>query len=332
MAIEPGLNSKETARAFAPLEGASCVLLAVSGGADSTALLVLAAEWAKGRAVKLCAATVDHGLRKGSGTEARKVAALSKKLGIAHRILVWNGDKPKTGIEEAARAARYLLLDAAAKKAGATHLVTAHTRDDQAETLLMRLAAGSGPAGLAGMRALKKRGQLVHIRPFLNVPKTRLVASLNERGVDWSEDETNKDAKFTRPRLRAARAVLESEGLTNERLAVLARRMGRMTDAIERVAAAAWPEVARQEKSRTVLDGTILMGLPEEIALRILIRAVGGHADQAPDRLAKSEALLSAVREALTEGRTLGRTLAGAKISVRGGEVEIAPAPPRKAL
>jgi tRNA(Ile)-lysidine synthase len=330
MAPEPGLNAEETARAFAPLAGAECVLLAVSGGADSTALLVLAAEWAQGTKTKLCTATVDHGLRAASSAEARKVSALAKKLGVPHRVLVWKGDKPASGIEEAAREARYLLLDEAAKKAGASHLVTAHTRDDQAETVLMRLAAGSGPSGLAGMRAAKKRGRLVHVRPFLDVPKARLIASLEARGLSWSEDESNRNSAFARPRLRAARSVLEGEGLTNERLSVLARRMGRLSDAAERVAAAAWPEVARQEGPRTVLDGVILMALPEEIALRILIRAIGGHADQAPDRLARSETLFAAVREALKEGKSLGRTLAGAKIAVRGGAVEIAAAPPRR--
>jgi tRNA(Ile)-lysidine synthase len=330
MATEPGLNADETVRLFAPFDGAPCVLLAVSGGADSTALLVLAAEWAKGRTTRLCAATVDHGLRAESGREAKKVAALAKSLGVAHRVLTWNGEKPRTGIEDAAREARYALLDEAAKKFGATHLATAHTRDDQAETVLMRLAAGSGPAGLAGMRGAVQRGTVTHVRPFLGVTKARLVATLTERGLGWSEDATNADGRFARPRLRAARQVLEGEGLTADRLAVLAGRMGRMTDALERVAAAAWPEAAREEGGKTVLEGTILLALPEEIGLRILLRAVGTHGDQPPDRLAKCEALFGAVREALESGMALGRTLAGAKISVRGGQVTVGAAPPRR--
>lgn len=330
MAAERGLNTEEVRHAFEPCEAAPCVLLAVSGGADSTALLVLASEWARARTVKLAAATVDHGLRAASASEAKKVATLAKQLGVPHRTLVWKGEKPKTAIEAAAREARYALLHAAAKKSGATHLATAHTRDDQAETVLMRLAAGSGPAGLAGMRAVRRRGELIHVRPFLDVPKARLVASLEERGIAWSEDETNRDEKFARPRLRAAREVLEGEGLTAERLSVLARRMGRMSDALDKVAAAAWADAARQETAKTVLDGAALLALPEEIALRILIRAVGGHADQEPDRLSRSETLLSVVLEALRGGRTLGRTLAGAKISVRIGEVEITAAPPRR--
>jgi tRNA(Ile)-lysidine synthase len=330
MTAEQGLNAEEVATAFEPFETVECVLLAISGGADSTALLVLAAEWAKTHQTKLLAATVDHGLRPSSAAEAKKVTGLAKRLGVPHRVLLWKGEKPQTGVEEAARAARYRLLDEASKKAGATHLATAHTRDDQAETVLMRLAAGSGPIGLAGMRAARRRGDLVHLRPLLDLPKGRLVASLRERGIAWSEDETNKDAKFARPRLRAAREVLEGEGLTDERLSVLARRMGRMADAIDKVAAAAWAEAARTQNGKTVLDGAVLVALPEEIALRLLIRAVGGHADQEPDRLGRSEALLAAVLEALRQGKSLGRTLAGAKISVRAGEVEVTAAPPRR--
>jgi tRNA(Ile)-lysidine synthase len=330
MAAEQGLNAEEAAHAFAPLEDAECVLLGVSGGADSTALLVLAAEWAEQRNLRLCAATVDHGLRPGSAAEAKAVGVLAKHLGVGHRVLVWTGDKPDTGVEEAARTARYALLEREAEKTGATHLATAHTRDDQAETLLMRLAAGSGPAGLAGMRGRVKRGGVVHVRPFLDVPKTRLVASLKERSVDWFEDETNGDGRFARPRLRGAREVLEREGLTAERLSVLAGRMARMADAVERVAAAAWPEAARREDGRTILEGAVLLALPEEIALRLLIRAVDGHADQPPDRLARSEALFASVRDALTAGKEVSRTLAGAKIAVRGGRVTVTAAPPRR--
>lgn len=330
MAAEAGLTAEDGVRLFAPFDGAPCVLLAVSGGADSTALLVLAAEWARGRTTRLCAATVDHGLRAESKAEAKKVAALAKSLGVPHRVLAWNGEKPATGIEDAARSARYKLLGEAAKKCGATHLATAHTRDDQAETVLMRLAAGSGPAGLAGMRAEMRRGSLLHVRPFLGVAKARLVATLEDRGIGWSEDAMNADGRFARPRLRAARKVLAGEGLTVERLAVLAARMGRMTDALDRVAAAAWPEAARESGGKTELDGAVLLALPEEIALRILLRAVGAHGEQPPDRLARGEALFAAVRAALAGGQDLGRTLAGAKIAVRGSRVTVAAAPPRR--
>src|SRR5690606_26800881 len=100
--------------------------------------------------------------------------------------------------------------------------------------------------------------------------------------------------------------------------------------ALERVAAAAWPEVAHEDKGRTMLDGGVLLSLPEEIGLRILVRAVGGHADQRPDRLAKNETLFEAVREALRHGQDIARTLAGARIGVRKGTVTVTTAPPRR--
>lgn len=330
MASEPGLNRDDIARLFVPFDGARHVLLGVSGGADSTALLVMAADWSNGRTTKLTAVTVDHGLRPESKDEAKSVAKLAKSLGVPHRILVWQGQKPKTGVEEAARKARYELLDDCAEKLGATHLATAHTQDDQAETVLMRLAAGSGPAGLAGMRGSKRRGKLVHVRPLLRTSKAQLIATLQARGIPWSEDASNADPRFARPRLRATRDALENEGLTSERLSVFAGRMGRMTDALDRVASAAWPETVREENGKTVLDGAVLLSLPEEIGLRILVRAIGGHADQTPDRLAKNEALFEAVVLALRKGEETARTLAGAKIAVRRGTVTVTAAPPRR--
>ncbi len=138
---------------FADLVSAPAIVLAVSGGPDSTALLLLAARWRKARrrGPKLLAVTVDHGLRAGSAAEAKQVARLARSLGVPHRILRWTGAKPTSGLQEKARLARYRLLSEAAAKIGASHILTAHTLDDQAETVLMRLLRGSGPTGLSGM-------------------------------------------------------------------------------------------------------------------------------------------------------------------------------------
>ena len=128
-------------------------MLAVSGGPDSTALLVLAARWANQlkRAPKLLAVTIDHGLRPEAAREAAAVKRLAQSLKVSHRTLRWRGRKPRTGLQEAARQARYELLAQAATRAGFAHILTAHTLDDQAETVLFRLARGSGLFGLTGM-------------------------------------------------------------------------------------------------------------------------------------------------------------------------------------
>ncbi len=145
------------------MKSAPAIVLAVSGGPDSIALMWLAARWrrALARGPRLLAVTVDHGLRAEAAREARDVKRLARQLDLPHRTLRWRGAKPKTGVPAAARAARYRLLAEAARASGATHILTAHTRDDQAETLLMRMLRGSGIAGLRrwrGSRSAKAYG------------------------------------------------------------------------------------------------------------------------------------------------------------------------------
>ena len=155
MGSEPAapVSATEAKTLFADLGSARALVLAVSGGPDSTALMVLAARWraALKQGPRLVAVTVDHALRAGSAREARTVKSLARRLGILHRTMRWSGAKPETGLQEAARAARYRLLASAARAAGAAHILTAHTRDDQAETVLLRMAHGSGLTGLAAM-------------------------------------------------------------------------------------------------------------------------------------------------------------------------------------
>ena len=177
-------NSPISARAakqlFAELRSAPALVLAVSGGPDSVALMWLAARWQRSlaRGPLLTVVTVDHGLRREAAREAREVKRLATELGLTHRTLRWRGAKPKTGLPAAAREARYCLLAQAARAAGASHVLTAHTRDDQAETLLMRLLRGSGLAGLSAMAQVSKRDGIILARPLLDVSKSQLVATL----------------------------------------------------------------------------------------------------------------------------------------------------------
>src|SRR6476661_3413988 len=232
-------NSPISARAakqlFAELRSAPALVLAVSGGPDSVALMWLAARWRRGlaRGPQLVVVTVDHGLRVEAAREAREVKRLAASLGLTHRTLRWRGAKPNTGLPAAAREARYRLLAQAARAIGASHVLTAHTRDDQAETLLMRLLRGSGIAGLAAMARESERDGVILARPFLNVSKAQLVATLNRAKVGFADDPTNRDLTFTRPRLRSLMPVLAAEGGDARSLARLASRLARANAAVE---------------------------------------------------------------------------------------------------
>src|SRR5207302_3523373 len=229
------ISAQEAKRLFADWGGVPAIVLAVSGGPDSLALMWLAARWrhALARGPRLIAVTVDHGLRPEAAAEARGVKRLARSLDLPHRTLRWTGPKPRTGLPAAARAARYRLLAQAARACGATHVLTAHTRDDQAETLLMRLLRGSGIAGLAAMARQSKREGFLLARPLLNVPKSRLIATLTKAKIKFADDPTNRDPTFTRARLRELLPALAAEGGDARALARLATRLARANAAIE---------------------------------------------------------------------------------------------------
>ncbi len=232
------VSPAEAGACFGDLASEAGLLVAVSGGPDSVALLALLADWARGpgRPV-LRAATVDHGLRAEAAAEAEEVAALCAGLGVAHETLRWLSSKPASGIQDAARRARYDLLAAAALRHGCTAIVTAHTLDDQAETLLMRLAHGSGPGGLAGMQPRSRRGAVDLVRPLLGIEKARLVATAERRGLPFTHDPSNADPRFERVRWRSLLPLLAEEGLGPARLGLFAARMARQEEALSQRAA-----------------------------------------------------------------------------------------------
>ncbi|MEJ2431893.1 MAG: tRNA lysidine(34) synthetase TilS [Pseudolabrys sp.] len=326
---------------FAGLERLPALVLAVSGGPDSTALMVLAARW-RGRlkrGPKLIAVTVDHGLRPVSKREAAAVKRLARDLDIAHRTLRWTGAKPKTGLQQAARAARYRLLARAAQQAGATHILTAHTLDDQAETVLIRMARGSGLTGLAAMSRtaplpVAGRGEVALVRPLLDLPKARLIATLKAAKVPFAEDPSNCDPRFTRVRLRGLMDALAGEGLSAARLALLARRLRRADRALEAATDRAAAELAMPPPLPGVLafDAGGVARLPAEIALRLIGRAVGAVGDEGPVELAKLESLQTALDMAQSGGpKRFRRSLAGALVTLKGTQILVERAPPRAA-
>lgn len=347
-------NSPISARAakqlFAELKAAPALVLAVSGGPDSIALMWLAARWRRSlaRGPELTVVTVDHGLRKEAAREAREVKRLATELGLSHRTLRWRGEKPKTGLPAAAREARYRLLAQAARTAGASHVLTAHTRDDQAETLLMRLLRGSGIAGLSAMARLSTRNGLVLARPLLDVPKSQLIATLKRARIGFADDPTNRDAAFTRPRLRALLPQLAAEGGDARTLVRLSARLARANAAVEVLTDGAERFLRMRDRGDAPRAGirsfeaSAFAALPEEVRLRLLLRAIDALGHEGPAELGKVEALLAALDQAMNQalapasrapanGRAiLKQTLAGALISLAGGRIDIAPAPARR--
>jgi tRNA(Ile)-lysidine synthase len=188
--------------ALGGFEARPVIAVAVSGGPDSLALILLAERWAGQRGGQAWALTVDHGLRPESGEEARTVAGWLALRSVPHEILVWAGDKPTSGIQERAREARYRLLQEWCSAHGVLHLFLAHHREDQVETYLIRRRAGSGIDGLAGMSAVREPAGCRLVRPLLSVPRARLLAVLEEEGQPFLRDPSNLNPAFERARLR----------------------------------------------------------------------------------------------------------------------------------
>ena len=334
---EDAIGDAEAGALFGGLEGLRGLVVAVSGGPDSTALLFLAARWARTfkRPPKLVAVTVDHGLRKESAKEAAAVKRLAAKWNVPHRTLRWRGEKPQTGLQEAAREARYRLLAQAAAREGFAHIMTAHNLDDQAETVLFRLARGSGVVGLAGMALVAPlptsgEEEFVLLRPLLHIPKARLIATLRAAGIAFSEDPSNSDPRFTRPRLRGLLPALAREGLDARGLARFAARMRRaeatIAIAVDAARAALAPPPWRVGKA-VAFETARFGSLPAEVAIRLLGEAIAHAGDEGPVELAKLESLY----EALARARApLRRTLAGALVTLTADRLVVERAPARR--
>jgi tRNA(Ile)-lysidine synthase len=318
---------------LAPLGKAKKLLLAVSGGPDSVALMLLAAGWTRRGDTPIEIATVDHALREGSRQEAEQVAKWARALGLRHHLLTWEGEKPRTRLQERAREARYRLLTKCAASIGADHVVAAHHADDQAETVLLRLTRGSGPAGLAGMAGFTPLGAVTLARPLLDVPKADLIAFCQAAGHPFFHDPSNENSAFARTRLRKLGALLDAEGLDRASLLRLARRAARAEGALAATAASTRQRLPAQRGSKGAkIAGEALLQLPEEIFLRVLEAEVlafsEGHARLRLDRLERAAAEILAD---LRKKHVFAATLGAARMSVTpGGDLEISRAPPRR--
>ena len=295
-----------------PFERCPRLAVAVSGGPDSLALCLLAKRWADTRGGRVAGLIVDHGLRAASAAEAGQAAAWLAAREVDSAILPWRGPKPVTGIQAAARRARYDLLAGWCRAAGVLHLLLGHQRDEQAETVALRAARGSAADGVAGMAAVRELDGLRVLRPLLDVPKVVLIGFLDAERQPWLDDPSNRTPAFARGRLRAGPA------LDVGALGSLARNWGAARAARDRTLALWLAAHARIDAAGfVVLDRTALDALPVELAARALqqtLIAVGGG--DYPPRRARLARLLAALRAPQDQS---GRTLAGCRVLSRAG-------------
>ncbi len=303
------LSNDEIDTIFSSLRGYGSVALAVSGGGDSTALMLLAREWVARQpgAPSLTVLTVDHGLRPSSRRDAEWVAQRAGALGLACHILNWD-DPPSRASQAQARSARYDLLTGFVRENGIKAVVTAHTRDDVAETFLMRLARGSGLDGLAAMEPQTAWKNVMLLRPLLGLSREQLRAELEARGADWLDDPSNVDPHFERVRVRSAMPVLQGLGITPAQIAESAARLRRARLAIHQAAAASLDEdVTADPGGYLKVKAGALERLPEEVAIGVvgeMLRAAAGRAR--PPRLRKLEMLVGHLRHVSRVSMTLG--------------------------
>ena len=335
------LTEAEAVDVFRPLADADALLLAVSGGPDSISLMHFAASCAAAARLRdapfprLAVATVDHGLRSGSRHAAEHVVAQAAKLGLDAVLLTWEGEKPRSRLQEEARRHRYALLVDGARRLGASHLATAHTLDDQAETLLFRMARGSGPAGLSGMRRITRREGLHHVRPFLGIAKARLVAACRSNGWAYVDDPSNQDPRFARTRWRTLLPMLAAEGLDARRFGVLARRLAEADEVIALASRRALLDARMDPPHPATFRMARLMAEPAAVLYRAIESVLSdvpqpGREGRHGPRLERIEALGTALRQAWAEARPFRQTLHGMLVSYDGVlKLTVAPEKPR---
>jgi tRNA(Ile)-lysidine synthase len=300
----------ESLASIAQFESSPFLAIAVSGGSDSLALAILADRWARERGGEICALTVDHRLRPESGDEIRRLGAWLSARAIRHEILVWTGEKPRTGIQEAARFARYRLLGGWCRDNACLHLLTGHHRDDQIETHLIRRRAHSGLDGLAGMSAIRELTDCRLLRPLLGVPRDRLSAFLEAERQPFITDPSNLDPAFERARLRHSDgAPAGEEGGSRLLVEIHARGRARAANEHERNILLA-RYVSLHPAGFALLDPAMMSETSSEMAERLLsdVTAAIGGAPYPPRR-----ERIARLREALGATPRRGHTLGGCR-------------------
>ncbi|NTU77265.1 MAG: tRNA lysidine(34) synthetase TilS [Alphaproteobacteria bacterium] len=306
------LSREEFASRLEPLlrPGTTRLAVAVSGGPDSTALALCAQRWGVRNKSDIVALLVDHRLRPESSAEAKITKQRLSAMGLSAEILIWEHPPVTKRLHVTAREARYALLFGACRARGIKDILIAHHREDQAETILMRFAKGSGLDGLAGMLPVTKREGLRLLRPFLSLSKARLIATCQSAGAAYITDPSNSAERYARGRLRRLETLLAEEGFTADRLIDLGERAREAKEALDAYTLDFLRHGASRDVAGTLrLDPSCFGAAPRAIALRSLSACFQAlrPAPYPPER-----ALMLALLEALTTSASMPpRTLRG---------------------
>ncbi len=289
--------------------------VAVSGGSDSTALLHLAADWGQRVGCRVHAVTLDHGVRPDAAAEAAQVARQCQGLGLCHDTLHWTA--PGGGnFQDQARRARYGLIAEWAQNNGISHVALGHTRDDQAETVLLRLLRGSGVDGLSAMAERRQSHGISWLRPVLGVDRGALRDYLRENNIKWSDDPSNLELKYDRVKARKVLQTLKEIGFSAPDLAETAQRMGSARRVLEQAAQGALKKLATVQAGSVILPRCGFFALPDETRRRILVHILCWIATEYyPPR----HAALLGLERALAAGTT--STLHGCLISIKKNQL-----------
>lgn len=283
--------------------------VAVSGGSDSLALLYLLREFCGLHSIELHAVTVDHQLREEGAQEAETVAAHCETLGVKHHTLVWDNWTGEGNLQKAARDMRYQKMADWAVEHDINTIAMAHTADDQAETVLMRMARSAGVDGLSGMQPRTLRNGITWVRPLLKTRRQALQTYLKQQHIEWSSDPSNEDERFDRIKARKALQLLSELGINQDVLTEVAEHLSEARKALDWQTFLTAKDIVRVEAGAVMIDGTGLRLQPDEVQRRLLVRAIKwvGGSVYPPRRAAVADAMT-----ALQEGQA--RTLDGCHV------------------
>ncbi|MEP3948344.1 tRNA lysidine(34) synthetase TilS [Ascidiaceihabitans sp.] len=292
--------------------------VAVSGGGDSMALLSLAAIFAEEHGIELHVISIDHGLRADAYQELKLVTQMCADIGCQHHLEYWSGWDGGGNLQDRARVARYELMGDWAAGNGISVVLLGHTANDQAETLMMRLARGAGVDGLSAMSARRMQNGVTWVRPLLGITRRDLRSYLQSEGLAWAEDPSNEDRDYERIRMRDALRILEPLGFSTENLTAVADQMSQARAALNWQTFLAAREVVEVSHGAVCFNMKVYRTLPVEISRRLLVHALGwlSNAEYPPRRNA-----VEVARHSIRDG--VGHTLHGCQIQREGNTLWI---------